>query len=234
MGADQFFIKTRRWYGPALVPAANLYARVMGLPMRMLPGRAWLRHERLMYRTLAGSELALCKRALLLPRLPGHTLQRILQTDPELSGEGRTACHLAASALSQVHGWQTLHPLSGRLQKFSHADATARNVLVSLECQKAVWFDFETVHVDSLSETERHADDLLTLLCSAAATSTPQNLPVLCETILCSYDCGGVQQTMLELFDSWDRRVIARPLAIPEFEDVRWRGLCQAARAVLS
>jgi hypothetical protein len=169
------------------------------------------------------------KDALLLPRLPGHSLRELLQGSPGVARESGLALKLAVLELARLHGCWTPHPGDGRVHPFSHADATVRNVLVDREREQAAWIDFETVHSHSLPAPVRQADDLLTLLCSAAAVIEPPELPCLCQTLLGSYGSSLVGNTMLDLMQSWDACPVARRLAIPDLDDHQWRSLCEAA-----
>jgi hypothetical protein len=229
--AGRHYLKRRRrTYAPVLVPLANWYAARIGSRMRMLAGHAWLRYERLLYGLLLGRDAPPCgTRALLLPRLPGRSLLDLLRRDPGVSGQGRLGLKLAATELARIHACWTPHPLGGGLQQFSHADATIRNVLVDGERQEAAWIDFETTHSHSLPAQIRHADDLLTLLGSAAAVIEPAELPGLCETLLSSYGSTPVWNAMTDLVRSWEARPAARRLGFPHLEDRRWQALCAAA-----
>jgi hypothetical protein len=220
--------KQRRAYAPMLVLLANWYAARLGLMMRMLPGPAWFGYEQLLYDVLHGRHApASGKRALLLPRLPGRNLLDLLQRDPSLSGEGRMGLELAASELARLHACRTPRPLGGGRRQFSHADATIRNALVDVERRQAVWIDFETAHTHGLPAQVRHADDLLTLLSTAAAIIQPAELPALCQTVLSNYGSSVVAGAMWDLVQSWDARPLARRLAFPDLEDGRWHALCE-------
>ncbi len=220
--------KQRRAYAPLLVLLANGYAARLGLMMRILPGPAWFGYEPLLYDVLYGRQApAAGKRALLLPCLPGRNLLDLLQRDPGLSGEGRMGLELAALELARLHACRTPNPLGGGRREFSHADATIRNALVDVEGRQAVWIDFETAHPQALPAHVRHADDLLTLLSTAAAIIEPAELPALCQTVLSHYGSSLVTGAMRNLAQSWDARPLARRLAFPELEDGKWQALGQ-------
>ena len=138
---------------------------------------------------------------------------------------------LAAIELARLHACRTPHPLGGAGQQFSHADATIRNVLVEVERRQAAWIDFETAHTPGLPAPVRHADDLLTLLSTAAAIIEPAELPALCQTVLSHYGSSVVTGAMRDLAQSWDARPLARRLAFPELEDERWLPLVGAITA---
>jgi hypothetical protein len=220
--------KQRRAYAPMLVLLANWYAARLGLMMRMLPGSAWLSYEQLLYDILHGCHApASGKRALLLPRLPGRNLLDLLQRDPCLGGEGRMGLELAAIELARLHACRTPHPLGGGRRQFSHADATIRNVLVDVEHRRAVWIDFETAHTQTVPAQVRHADDLVTLLSTAAAIIEPAALPAMCQAVLSHYANSSVMVALRDLAQSWDARPLARRLAFPDLDDGRWHALCE-------
>ena len=220
--------KQRRAYAPMLVLLANWYAARLGLMMRMLAGPVWFRYEQLLYDVLhARPAPAHGKRALLLPRLPGRNLLDLLQRDPCLSGEGRMGLELAAIELARLHACRTPHPLGGGRRPFSHADATIRNVLVAVDRRQAVWIDFETAHTQAVPAQVRHADDLLTLLSTAAAIIEPAALPALRQTVLSHYGSSSVTGPMWDLAQAWDARPLARRLAFPDLDEGRWLALCE-------
>jgi hypothetical protein len=229
--AGRHYLKKRRQtHAPLLVPLANWYAARIRSPMRILTGPAWLRYERLLYDLLLERDAPSCgNRALLLPRLPGRNLRYLLQRDPGMSGQGRLGLKLAATELARIHACWTPHPLGGGFQPFSHADATTRNVLVNEERQEAAWIDFETTHSCSLPAQIRHADDLLTLLGSAAAVIQSAEMPELCAILFSSYGSTLVWNAMTDLVHSWEARPTARRLCFPDLEDRRWHGMCAAA-----
>jgi hypothetical protein len=229
---DSLYLRKRRFrHANLMVPLANRYAGGTGMKMRVLTCSAWLRHEPLMYRLLLGCRVRAAKNTLLLPRLPGRSLLYWLERNGRLTSESKLAVSLAVVELARLHNCLTPHPWHGELQLFSHADATIENVLIDIEGKRARWIDFETTHEPSLSAVVRHADDLLTLLCGAAAAIEPGELPELCKMVLCSYESRPVTNAMLNLIQSWAKRPAARQLAIPLLKHYQWRILCQAVGA---
>jgi hypothetical protein len=53
-------------------------------------------------------------------------------------------------------------------RRWSHGDAHAGNVFYDDVEDRVVWFDFETLHAATLSDVQRHADDLRALIFSSA------------------------------------------------------------------
>jgi len=128
--------KRRAFYAPLLVWLGGILVRVLATGIRVLPQRPWAERERDMYERLYDAPVLIAADgALMLPRLPGHTLAALLE-DPAISNAARQrAIELAVLALSDLHA-----------RGFTHADAMAENAMVDLEAGVARWFDFETVH----------------------------------------------------------------------------------------
>ena len=224
-----YWDKQRRAGAPMLVLLANGYVARLGLMMRMLPERVWLGYEPVLYEILYGRQARNCgRRGLLLPCWPGRTLLDLLEQDPCLSGEGRTGLALAAVELARLHACPTPHPWGGGRRLFSHADATIRNVLVEVEHRRAVWIDFETAHGQAWPAPVRHADDLWTLLSTAAAIIEPTALPALCQTVLFHYGNRVVTGALADLAQSWNARPFARRLVLPDLEEGTWQALRSA------
>jgi len=224
------YLKKRRFrLASALASLANWYAVRTGIKMRVLANAAWHRHEPLMYSMLLGRSVVAAGDALLLPRLPGRSLLSLLEESQPLNDESELGLSLAVFELARLHARWTPHPWDGKLQRFSHADATVGNVLVDLERECVHWIDFETTHEPSLPAPVRHADDLLTLLCSAAVAVETESLPRLCQILLQGYSSRPVAEAMLKLIDSWEKSPAARQLAFPGLKGPRWSLLCQAA-----
>ena len=217
--AEFRYLRKRRFRrASALASLANWYTLRTGIKMRVLANAAWLRYEPLMYRLLLGRSVVPEGDALLLPRLPGHSLLSVLEENQTLNDESELGLSLAALELARLHSQWTPHPWEQQLQRFSHADATVENVLVDLENQCAHWIDFETTHEPSLPAPVRHADDLLTLLCSAAAAIETEAFPRLCEILLQGYSSTPVAGELLKLIDSWDNSPTGPAARLPGFE----------------
>jgi hypothetical protein len=231
--AESRYIKKRRFrLASALAVLANWYAARAGIKMRVLANASWRRYEPLMYGLLLGCDVVTAGDALLVPRLPGRSLLSLLKEGHPLTDESELGVTLAVVELARLHTRWTPHPWDRKLQRFSHADATAGNVLVDLERQTAHWIDFETTHEPSLPAPLRHADDLLTLLSSAAAVVETEALLRLCQILLRSYSSRPVIEAMLKLIESWQKSPAARQFAFPGLKGPRWGLLCQSAFAM--
>jgi hypothetical protein len=80
----------------------------------------------------------------------------------------------------------------GVCRPFSHADATARNVLCDVAGGRATWIDFETLHDPCQTVAWRQADDLRALIWSAAETTGADAYGSLCAAILDSVSDAAV------------------------------------------
>lgn len=151
--------KTRTRHAGWLLPAANLFFRCAGNPVRALVGReAWLAREIGVFALLHG-EMGCARRegdSLVVPELPGEDLSRLLERGA-LEGE---ALRAAGRELRRAHGARD--PREGG--RYSHADPHLANFLYCPEEGRARLIDYEVLHREGLGERERFADDLLVFL----------------------------------------------------------------------
>jgi hypothetical protein len=215
----QCWRKSRLRRAGFLVPLANWYAGRFGLFMRVLNRSAWFRHESSMYHLLLRQDVHPKGDALLLPHIPGRTLRRLLEEDPRLTHETKAAVSLAAQELARLHHLKVEHPWTGARHLFSHADATADNVLIDTTSGVARWIDFETTHPPGLEPSVKHADDLFTMIISAASIVHFSCLPELCELVLHAYGCPRVATAMVRQMRFWESRSFACPLAFPSLTE---------------
>lgn len=178
-----FYLKRRRIYAPGLILVAN---GLFESPFRVLSQPDWLAWEPAIYRRVYGLEVTVVAGGLKLPELPGVPLTTLLhRADLSVQGQLR-AIAAAADALQRLHKQIVRFP-SGVVGAFSHADATAHNILYDSANETARWFDFETIHSPALSPVQRHADDLRTLSYSVAACLPENELPALANVLVTSY-----------------------------------------------
>ena len=230
IGGSRYVRKSRLHRAAILTHLANWYAAGTGMMMRVLSRPVWLRHEVAMYRLLLAREAQVVRGMLLLPRLPGRPLSCLLQESRGFTQVLERGLRLAVTELARLHGCWTPHPWHGGLQRFSHADATIRNVLIDADREQAHWIDFDTTHPAGLAPSVRHADDLLTLICGTAATLPPADYPRLCEVVVRDYRSRPVTEALENLLRRWDQHPVARRLALPSLEDHEWRRLRQVVR----
>jgi hypothetical protein len=182
-GRPPTIAKRRRWFGPLLIGPGNLYLRLLGSGVRVLPGAEWRARERALYRTLHGIELDPEPRGwLILPRWPGvvladHARSRLDPAPARLRGLGA-----ASRALRDLHRVELPRADGGR-ERLSHGDATLRNVLFDPGTGEARWFDFDTAHDPGLAPAWRHGDDLRALVYSAVESFADMPVVLLLRTV---------------------------------------------------
>jgi hypothetical protein len=163
------------------LPYAGLLIALAGpwLPgSRVLARAEWAAYEPAVFWRIYGRPVVHHGAGLCIPRLPGATLAATLR-HPAFSAQQRLEAFAAAlQALRRLHTL-VIAPPGGAPAPFSHADATVRNVLYDPRDTTARWFDFETIHDPRMPAALRHADDLYTLVCSAAALLPAQLYPAL-------------------------------------------------------
>jgi hypothetical protein len=174
----------RKWrsvFAHLIIPPGNLFLRMTGSPIIVLPLTRWLEWE-LAVETSTERNLFLDvsrnptgrPTGLLCRRVRGISLRQVL-ADGESSLEQKfNAIRWSLASLRVLHqnfaDWG-----QGIRQSISHGDATTNNVIVDLNNGSACWIDFDTRHQPILSEADRRADDLRALIYSAAV-----NLPASC------------------------------------------------------
>ena len=133
----------------------NLLQRIEGTGAEFLDDPAWFAREAELARALHREPTAVgSDDTLLAPRLPGVDLATILR-------EAHRPLEVRLRAIEQsARALLTLHNAG-----FSHADATAENVLIDGDL--AHWIDFETQHRAGVGLQLARADDLRTLLFSS-------------------------------------------------------------------
>jgi hypothetical protein len=185
-GRPPTIAKRRRWFGPLLIGPGNLYLRLLGSGVRILPGKEWRARERALHRALHGIELETGRRGwLILPRWPGvvladHARSRLTAT-ARLRGLGA-----ASRALRDLHRVE-LPRADGGCERLSHGDATLRNVLFDPGTGEARWFDFDTAHDPGLALVWRHGDDLRALVYSAVESFADVPVALLLRTVQDAY-----------------------------------------------
>ena len=190
-GRPPTIAKRRRWFGPLLIGPGNLYLRLLGSGVRVLPGAEWRARERALHRALHGIELENGPRGwLILPRWPGvvladHARSRLVPVPARLRALGA-----ASRALRDLHRVE-LPRADGGCERLSHGDATLRNVLFDPGTGEARWFDFDTAHDLGLAPAWRHGDDLRALVYSAVESFADVPVALLLRTVQDAYPDPG-------------------------------------------
>jgi glycosyltransferase involved in cell wall biosynthesis len=187
-GHSPLIAKRRRWFSRFIIAPGNLYLRWLDSKVRVLPDRIWRRWEFAVHRQLYGIECRVDSRGwLLVPFWPG-TVVAGYGADIRLARDERLrALATASHALRRLH-LIDIFLYDGTRGRFSHGDATLRNVIYDPESARAHWFDFDTVHDPCEPALGRHADDLRALLYSALETFSDVPVPVILETVNSAYD----------------------------------------------
>lgn len=188
--------KRRRRYAPMLTVAANLYCRMLGLPIRVLINREWLQREQELYRQLYQEEVTLHPHGWLEVPWHGDDLAHWL-INPVSSVEAKMQA-LTSATLDLHRAHAILVGENGAMRRFSHGDACVSNVAYSPEDGKAHWFDFETVHGQSEPSAVCHADDVRALLFSALSCLPDSLYDEAIRTILDAYPDKAVWQALQE------------------------------------
>lgn len=186
--------KRRRWFAPAVIAFGGAYTRLMRLPIRVLPERAWIARERRLYRALYGEQVEAARGGWLIVRHHGTALSALL-VQRERSAEARRAWLCAAMReLRRVHGIRV--PVRGHEEPFSHGDAGARNIAFCPRTGRPHWFDFEIAHDHRLDPRARQADDIRALLFSALSLLPPGECDEAARAALAAYDDAGVRAAL--------------------------------------
>jgi hypothetical protein len=188
--------KYRRFYASLLVRLAGPLVRILDTGVRVLPRRAWLDRERLIYRSLYGASVHVDgDGVLVMPCLHGQTLATILADSQLKESDRYRAIGLAVDALAKFHR-----------AGFTHGDAMAENVMVDLEAGVAHWFDFETVHDPSRPMAWRRADDVRALLATCLLRTECDDIPGTLGLTLDAYADEEVTRLLAGSFASVWRR----------------------------
>lgn len=215
--------KHRRLYAPLLIWMGGPLVRLLDAGVRVLPQRGWEERERQIHQNLYRTSIRIePDGTLVLPRLTGETLARLLE-DPKLEESVRTrAIELAVVALAEFHR-----------VGLTHADAMAENVLVDLEAGVAHWIDFETVHDSSRPLAWRRADDVRALLATCLVRTVPERVAETLDLILEAYQDEGVTRQIVASFTPACRRTLIFHLAQAGFSFRRYAEIALLLKARL-
>lgn len=187
-----YYHKKRCWYAPLLIIAGNAYLRLLRTHVRMLFLGKWLMWERRVYKELLGMELQPGDgQTLVMPYLEGSTLCDILRSDNGSDAEKLEVIALTVRTIKAMHKCQIIWP-DGEKRYFSHGDLTVKNVVCDLVSGSCFVIDYETIHDAKMSSEWRHADDLRTIIYSAAECIEPHLFSQLCRVTIGSYSDKSV------------------------------------------
>lgn len=155
------------------------------VPVRVLTGKKWRQREQRIASLRSNSFCQAGKRELIFTRLPGLTLRDFL------SGPA-TDAQKTAAFISALRALLAFHLQSQQ----SHGDASVSNVMLdrSGTHHSAVWFDFDLAHCESTAMSLRRADDLRSLLFTAAKHFASLEINELISIAKLAYDDAEVWQ----------------------------------------
>ena len=211
--------KRRSWLSRLLVPAGNLYLRLMGADSEVLSEEQWRRREQIVASAATRGD------AIITPLLSGETLCSILRRRDLSEDQKTSAILLALRELRSMHA-SVFEADAGEERLFSHGDATAQNVCVDTSKESAAWFDFDTRHRQGISAVHRQADDLRALIFSSAACMPGEDftkVASLCAGALCSSEL--IRGFLERLTSSWRKpntfHLAQAPLSFSAYQDLR-------------
>lgn len=178
-------ILKKRTAPPLSYAIANAFFLLSMAKCRLLTNSDWMDRERNMYRLLYDKDVTLERGHLLIPILPGRPLNEILESSTHPLHVKAKAIATSIRALRSLH---TCH-LRQKLQiaPIHHSDATAANALYDPMLCQTHWIDFETTY-KGFSETDKCAEDLLTLLFSCSSCLSNESFSTMLPDIMHAYD----------------------------------------------
>lgn len=154
------FVKTRRFGGGIVVWFGNWFLYLAGSGICMfVRSRDWIKWESHCATLLYPDRPAVkfnAGNAVVVPEIRGVSLRQMLK-----AGDIKLEAFIAAAReLRRVHGIQCRDYKAA----WSHGDLHLDNILYDSESDQATLIDYDTRHVRHLNATQRHADDVKTVL----------------------------------------------------------------------
>lgn len=209
--------KRRRWFAQLIVPPGNVFVRIMGCPIVVLPSAQWLEWERSVENStrrnlVIGDSLDPVMRpaGLLCRRVPGIALGHVLAGHQFSLEQKLAAVHWSLTALRRLHE-QVADWGEGLRQSISHGDATANNVIVDVSRRTACWIDFDTRHRPDVSELDRRTDDLWVFIFSSAVHLPRSVFPDLADLLISAHvDELFLRRFRQRLANEWGSPTVAQ------------------------
>jgi len=229
----EFVLKRRTLLSRVLIPAGNLFLKMTGSCVIVLPFVRWLEWELTVdaatRRNLATLEPTAKGMSLLCRRVPGKPLRQILVDDDYSLERKLKAIGWSLTALRDLQAI-TADWGEGVHQSMSHGDATINNVIVDVDRRTARWIDFDTRHLPHLPELDRHTDDIRCLISSAANCLPPTSYPDLADTLAASgFDAQVLRHFRRRLANEWIHPTIDQLAQAP----LKWREALALREALL-
>jgi hypothetical protein len=178
------WVKRRRHGSRILALGANWFFRLAGNPISVLEdSQVWRQEEVASFRLLNGEEFMAFsgdEGSVWIERLPGKDLDTLNESGRLEVG----TCYAAGQEFRRVHGLY-----SPRFRgPWSHGDPNFGNVIADEATQRVRLIDFETVHVETLSADDRHADDLAVFLLDLLGGVAEEKLTAMASAFLAGYN----------------------------------------------
>jgi hypothetical protein len=217
--------KRRRLFANLIISPGNLFLKMTGSPMIVLPQTRWFDWERAIEAStrrnlvLDASPVPTGKgKDLLCRSVPGISLRQVLADSSSSPEQKFNAIRWSLISLRLLH--QNVADWGhGMHQSISHGDATTNNVIVDINNRSACWIDFDTRHQPRVSEADRRTDDLRSLIYSAAVDLPASSFPDLADILLAAqFDDGVIQHFRRRLTNEWSHLTTAQLAQAP----LRW------------
>lgn len=177
-------IKRRNPYGEGVADLINFYFGLAKTNIRYVTKvEEWQRWETKCYQVLNGDRFRVTikdARTIVEDKLPGRNLWDHMNAHTLTHQMLRAGAH----EYRRAHGMYVEELAGG----WSHGDASMPNVIYNEKTGRARLIDFEIMHERSLSEKERHADDLLVFLLDMADRVSDRQWLPFALTFLRAYD----------------------------------------------
>jgi hypothetical protein len=211
--------KRRRCFAHLIIPAGNLFLKLTGSPVIVLPSGRWLEWERAIEtstrRSLVLTDAIAKEKCRLCRRVPGISLGQFLADRDHSPEQKSDAIRWSLAALRLLHQ-SVVDREHGICQSISHGDATANNVIVDVDNKAACWIDFDTRHQPNIPEADRRADDLRALLYSSAVNLPASCFPELADILVAAkFDDAIVERFRQRLTDEWSHLTAAQLAQAP-------------------
>jgi hypothetical protein len=203
----EFVRKRRRRFAHLIIPVGNLFLKISGSPIIVLPLTLWLEWEHAVEastrRTLVSTDPFANGTGLWCRHVPGTSLRQLLAASDCSSNQKSDAIRWSLASLRMLHE-NVAHWGYGVRQSISHGDATANNVIVDVNKRTACWIDFDTRHQPHVSEADRRADDLRALIYSSAVYLPASRFPELADILIAAqFDDAIVRHFRQRLTNEW-------------------------------
>jgi hypothetical protein len=230
---DEVVRKRRKRFAHLIIPPGNLFLKITGSPVIVLPLTPWLEWEHAVETSTRRSLLSMdpfeSGTALCFRPVPGTSLRQVLAAGDFSTKQKSDAIRWSLASLRMLHesvaDWG-----NGVRQSISHGDATANNVIVDFNKKTACWVDFDTRHQPHISEADRRTDDLRALIYSSAVYLPASSFPDLADILIAAQlNAAIVRHFRQRLTNEWIDLTAAQLAQAP----LRWYAATALRSALL-